>query len=128
MRLGAIILAVVLALGAFVGWNAVYTVSEVEQAIITQFGKPIGAPVTTAGLKLKVPFIQEVNPIDRRVLEWDGNPSDMPTKDKLYISSPAGASPTRCNTSSGCATSAAPSPASTTSSAARRATPWPSTN
>jgi membrane protease subunit HflC len=86
MRLGAIILAVVLALGAFVGWNAVYTVSEVEQAIITQFGKPIGAPVTTAGLKLKVPFIQEVNPIDRRVLEWDGNPSDMPTKDKLYIS------------------------------------------
>jgi membrane protease subunit HflC len=86
MRLGAIILAVVLAVGAFVGWSAVYTVSEVEQAIITQFGKPVGAPVTTAGLKLKVPFIQEVNPIDKRVLEWDGNPSDMPTKDKLYIS------------------------------------------
>jgi membrane protease subunit HflC len=86
MRIGAIILAVVLALGAFIGASAVYTVSEVEQAIITQFGKPVGAPVTTAGLKLKVPFIQEVNPIDRRVLEWDGNPSDMPTKDKLYIS------------------------------------------
>ncbi len=86
MRIGAIILAVVLALGAFIGASAVYTVSEVEQAIITQFGKPVGEPVTTAGLKLKVPFIQEVNPIDRRVLEWDGNPSDMPTKDKLYIS------------------------------------------
>ena len=42
--------------------------------------------MTTAGLKLKVPFIQEVNPIDKRVLEWDGRPSDMPTKDKLYIS------------------------------------------
>ena len=40
----------------------------------------------SAGLKVKVPFIQEVNPIDKRVLEWDGNPSDMPTKDKLYIS------------------------------------------
>lgn len=72
--------------GAFVGYNSLYTVGEVEQAIITQFGKPVGDPVTTAGLKLKAPFIQVVNPIDRRVLEWDGNPSDMPTKDKLYIS------------------------------------------
>jgi membrane protease subunit HflC len=54
--------------------------------IITQFGKPVGTPVTTAGLKLKVPFVQDVNPIDKRVLEWDGTPSDMPTKDKLYIS------------------------------------------
>jgi len=61
-------------------------VNEVEQMIITQFGKPVGEPVTTAGLKIKVPFIQEVNPIDKRVLEWDGSPSDMPTKDKLYIS------------------------------------------
>ena len=51
-----------------------------------QFGKPVGEPVTTAGLKVKIPFIQEVNPIDKRVLEWDGAPSDMPTKDKLYIS------------------------------------------
>jgi membrane protease subunit HflC len=42
--------------------------------------------VTAAGLKIKIPFIQEVNPIDKRVLEWDGSPSDMPTKDKLYIS------------------------------------------
>jgi membrane protease subunit HflC len=66
--------------------SALYTVSEVEQVIITQFGKPVGAPVTTAGLKFKVPLIQDVNPIDKRVLEWDGNPSDMPTKDKLYIS------------------------------------------
>ena len=66
--------------------SSVYTVSEVEQVIITQFGKPVGEPVTQAGLKLKLPFIQEVNAIDKRVLEWDGNPSDMPTKDKLYIS------------------------------------------
>jgi membrane protease subunit HflC len=66
--------------------SAIYTVSEVEQMIITQFGKPVGGPVTSAGLKFKVPFIQEINPIDKRVLEWDGNPSDMPTKDKLYIS------------------------------------------
>ncbi len=76
----------VLAVGAYVAMSSVYTVSEIEQTIITQFGKPVGDPVTEAGLKLKVPFVQEVNPIDKRVLEWDGSPSDMPTKDKLYIS------------------------------------------
>jgi len=76
----------VLGIVAYLLMSSIYTVSEVEQMIITQFGKPVGEPVTTAGLKLKVPFIQEVNPIDKRVLEWDGNPSDMPTKDKLYIS------------------------------------------
>lgn len=87
MNKGAVIAVVgLLAVGAFASMNSIYTVSEVEQAIITQFGKPVGEPVTTAGLKFKVPFIQDVNPIDRRVLEWDGNPSDMPTKDKLYIS------------------------------------------
>ncbi|MBL4827416.1 MAG: protease modulator HflC [Spongiibacteraceae bacterium] len=77
---------VILGLSVFVLLNSIYTVSEVEQVIITQFGKPIGEPVTEAGLKFKTPFIQEVNPIDKRVLEWDGPPSDMPTKDKLYIS------------------------------------------
>jgi membrane protease subunit HflC len=87
MNKGAVIaVGGLLAVGAFASMNSIYTVSEVEQAIITQFGKPVGEPVTTAGLKFKVPFIQDVNPIDRRVLEWDGNPSDMPTKDKLYIS------------------------------------------
>ena len=81
-------LAMLAVLGAvaFVSWNSLYTVSEVEQVIITQFGKPIGEPVTTAGLQIKVPFVQDVNPIDKRILEWDGSPSDMPTKDKLYIS------------------------------------------
>jgi membrane protease subunit HflC len=66
--------------------SALYTVSEVQQVIITQFGKPVGSPVVDAGLNIKLPFIQEVNAIDKRVLEWDGEPSDMPTKDKLYIS------------------------------------------
>tara|TARA_R110002167_G_scaffold144812_4_gene335355 strand:- start:21 stop:995 length:975 start_codon:yes stop_codon:yes gene_type:complete len=72
--------------GLFILMSSAYTVDEVEQVIITQFGKPVGEPVTEAGLKFKVPFVQEVNPIDKRVLEWDGTPSDMPTKDKLYIS------------------------------------------
>jgi membrane protease subunit HflC len=79
-------IAAILGVAVFVLISSVYTVSEVEQMIITQFGKPVGDPVTTAGLKVKIPFIQQVNPIEKRVLEWDGNPSDMPTKDKLYIS------------------------------------------
>jgi membrane protease subunit HflC len=81
-----IILAVIVLGGTAVAMSSFYTVSEVEQVIVTQFGKPVGDPVTSAGLKIKIPFIQSVNPIDKRVLEWDGNPSDMPTKDKLYIS------------------------------------------
>ncbi len=79
-------LIVFLIAAAYVLFNSVYTVSEVQQVIITQFGKPVGEPVTEAGLKMKLPFIQAVNPIDKRVLPWDGSPSDMPTKDKLYIS------------------------------------------
>ncbi len=82
-----IVIVVLIALvSMFVLASSIYTVDEVEQVIITQFGKPVGDPVTDAGLKFKVPFVQEVNPIDKRVLEWDGAPSDMPTKDKLYIS------------------------------------------
>jgi hypothetical protein len=85
-RIKLVAISAVLGVVTFVAMSSIYTVSEVEQAIITQFGKPVGAPVTTAGLKVKVPFIQDVNLMDKRVLEWDGNPTDMPTKDKLYIS------------------------------------------
>ncbi len=85
-RIKLVAILAVLGIVTFLAMSSIYTVSEVAQAIITQFGEPIGAPVTAAGLKVKVPFIQDVNLIDKRVLEWDGNPTDMPTKDKLYIS------------------------------------------
>lgn len=85
-RVIRVVALLVFFLGAYVVSSALYTVSEVQQVIITQFGKPVGEPVRTAGLKFKMPFIQEVHAIDKRVLEWDGNPTDMPTKDKLYIS------------------------------------------
>jgi membrane protease subunit HflC len=81
-----IVLLVLVGTVVFILTSALYAVSEIEQVIITQFGRPVGAAVTTAGLKLKVPFIQEVNRIDKRILEWDGSPTDMPTEDKLYIS------------------------------------------
>jgi len=63
-----------------------YTVPETKQAIITQFGKPVGEPITEAGLHFRTPFVQEVNMIEKRILEWDGIPTEMPTKDKTYIS------------------------------------------
>ncbi|MCB1275556.1 protease modulator HflC [Prosthecobacter sp.] len=62
-----------------------YTVSETEQAIITQFGMPVGEPVKDAGLHWKTPFIQTVNRIEKRVLEWDGESTPMTTKNKVFV-------------------------------------------
>ena len=65
--------------------SAAYEVREVDQVIITQFGNPIGDPVTEPGLHFKVPFIQNANYFEKRFLEWDGNPNQVPTKDKRFI-------------------------------------------
>ncbi|MEH6594148.1 MAG: protease modulator HflC [Colwellia polaris] len=67
------------------GYESLYKVGETEQIIITQFGKPIGGVIDAAGLKIKLPFIQKINSIEKRILLWDGSANDMPTKDKLYI-------------------------------------------
>lgn len=75
-------------LGLFV-WilftSSTFVVQETEQVIITQFGEPRGNPVNTPGLHFKVPFIQRVNSFEKRFLEWDGSPNQMPTKDKRFI-------------------------------------------
>jgi membrane protease subunit HflC len=65
--------------------DAVYIVTETNQAIITQFGEPIGGAVTVPGLHLKAPFVQKTNFFDKRWLEWDGDPNQIPTRDKKYI-------------------------------------------
>ena len=62
-----------------------YVVEETDQVIITQFGKPIGEPQTEAGLHFKLPFIQEINRIEKRFLPWDGPSNEMSTKDKTYL-------------------------------------------
>jgi modulator of FtsH protease HflC len=64
---------------------AAYRVGEAEQVIITQFGNPVGDPVTEPGLHFKAPFIQQANYFDKRFLEWDGSPNQVPTKDKRFI-------------------------------------------
>ena len=69
----------------FLMGQAAYTVTETEQVIITQFGQPVGDPVSTPGLHFKVPFIQRINVFDNRFLEWDGNPNQVPTRDRRFI-------------------------------------------
>ena len=63
----------------------IYIVDETKQVVITQFGKPIGKPVISAGLHFKKPFIQQAHYFEKRLLEWDGDPNQIPTKDKKYI-------------------------------------------
>jgi membrane protease subunit HflC len=65
--------------------SAFYVVKEPEQVIITQFGKPVGNPVSEPGLSFKIPFIQKVHRFDKRFLEWDGDANELPTKDKRFI-------------------------------------------
>ena len=65
--------------------QATYTVSETEQVILTQFGEPVGEPVVAPGLHFKAPFIQRTNLFEKRFLEWDGNPNQVPTRDKRFI-------------------------------------------
>jgi membrane protease subunit HflC len=62
-----------------------FIVDETQQAIVTQFGKPVGKPITTPGLHMKLPFIQNTNYFDKRFLAWDGDPNQIPTKDKRFI-------------------------------------------
>ena len=65
--------------------GAFYTIDQTEQVIITQFGQPLGNPITEPGLHFKIPFVQSVNSLDKRFLEWDGAPVAIPTRDKTYI-------------------------------------------
>ena len=66
-------------------FSCFYVVHQTKQVIVTQFGKPVGEPITEPGLHFKLPFIQEVNRIDKRFLEWEGQPVAIPTRDKTYI-------------------------------------------
>ncbi|MFM7244767.1 MAG: protease modulator HflC [Planctomycetaceae bacterium] len=81
--------AVVLAILVF---GCAYTVDQTEQVVLTQFGRPVGDPINSnrgggsgPGLRFKIPFVQQANRFEKRILEWDGPPSEMTTRDKLYV-------------------------------------------
>jgi membrane protease subunit HflC len=80
---------IIIGIAAFVVFiivvSSAFIVGETQQVIITQFGKPVGKPITTPGMHFKVPLIQSVNSFDKRFLEWDGDPNQIPTKDKRFI-------------------------------------------
>ncbi|MCB2228441.1 MAG: protease modulator HflC [Desulfarculaceae bacterium] len=74
-----LLIAVLTASGSF------FIVKEGKQAILTQFGKPVGGPYQQAGMYFKIPMIQEVHTFEKRLLKWDGSPNQIPTRDKKYI-------------------------------------------
>lgn len=83
-KLYILIIAVVVLALVVIG-SGFYILDETQQAIVTQFGKPVGKPRTEPGMQFKVPFIQKVQFFDKRYLEWDGDPNQVPTKDKRFI-------------------------------------------
>ena len=78
-------LIIVVILGVIFASGTFYIVKEGEQIVLTEFGRPIGQPIVDAGLKIKTPFIQDVHRFEKRILEWDGSPNQIPTKDKKFI-------------------------------------------
>jgi membrane protease subunit HflC len=85
MKTKSTILIIIGAVLAILLLNGVYILDETKQAIVTQFGRPIGEPRTEPGLNFKVPFLQKVQFFDKRYLEWDGDKNQVPTKDKKFI-------------------------------------------
>lgn len=79
-------LVITLVVGGVVISSSAYTIDEAEQAIIVQLGAPVGGPITEPGLHFKVPFIQEVRRFDKRLLSWDGDPNQIPTRGEQFIS------------------------------------------
>lgn len=79
-----LLIVVVVALVVVVA-NGVYVLPEGSQAVVTQFGRPVGEPVTEAGLKFKLPFVQDVTYFDKKILIWDGDPNQIPTRDKTFV-------------------------------------------
>ncbi|MEJ6604313.1 MAG: protease modulator HflC [Opitutaceae bacterium] len=79
-------LVLTLVVGAVVISSSAYTIDQAEQAIIVQLGAPVGGPITEPGLHFKVPFIQEVRRFDKRLLSWDGDPNQIPTRGEQFIS------------------------------------------
>ena len=85
MKIKGSIIALIVVAGLVV-YNAAYIVDETEQVVVTQFGRIIGEPVITPGLKFKVPFLQKANYFNKNLLSWDGDPGQINTVDKKLIS------------------------------------------
>lgn len=85
MKKRIILGAIAAVAGLIVVGQTVYTVDETEQVVITEFGKPVGDPISDAGIHFRKPFVQEVNRFPKQILEWDGERTEIPTADKRYL-------------------------------------------
>lgn len=81
-----VVFLLILVAGVIVLASSAYTLDEAEQAIIVQLGAPVGEPVTEPGLHFKLPFVQEVRRFDKRLISWDGDPNQIPTRGEQFIS------------------------------------------
>jgi len=79
------IFGIIVLAGVLIASGAIYTVDETQQVVVTQFGEPIGKPINQAGLNFKLPFVQVANYFEKRILQWDGDPNQIPTREKRYI-------------------------------------------
>ena len=78
LSIGSVVLVLII-------MNSFFIITETQQAVKTEFGKPVGGPIVTAGLKFKIPFIQTIIKFEKRIIEWDGIANEIPTKDNKYI-------------------------------------------
>ncbi|MCK4547905.1 MAG: protease modulator HflC [Candidatus Eisenbacteria sp.] len=85
MRPGNVALIILIVVVLIVVSQSLYSLNEGQQAIITQFGRPVGGAVVNAGLHAKIPFVQTLHRFEKRILVWDGSPDQVPTADKKYI-------------------------------------------
>jgi membrane protease subunit HflC len=85
MNIKIIVLLAAIVTGLIVASSALYIVTEFEQVVITRFGAPVGDAVSDAGLHVKLPFVDQIHSFDKRFLEWDGAPNDIPTVGKVFI-------------------------------------------
>ena len=85
MKYAPIAIAVVVLVAIIGLFTSIYVVTEKDQAFITRFGKIQGKPTTEPGLYFKIPFIDKLRRFEKRILEWDGHPSEVTTKDKRFI-------------------------------------------
>jgi len=79
------VIGVLVVVGLILLSSSAFVVNETEQVVITQFGKPVGKAIVDPGIHFKIPIIQEANFFDKRFLAWDGDPNQIPTKDKRFI-------------------------------------------
>ena len=79
------IIGVIIVILLIVLYSSFYTIPEGKQVVLVQLGRPVGKPIQEAGLRFKLPFIQKALFFEKRILKWDGDPNQIPTKDKKYI-------------------------------------------